>query len=178
MSDEKEAGWKWWLRFVIVPLIGSGGIIGLFLGLRQPAKAPSEPSAQMSRSASNQTEDIPQKNKPAESHRETKAHASEVKDEVEFFYFITDDDVAPRSKDAVAAGSTITVQWFVKGFDGVLTLVEKKGDVIESSNPVSNSGSWKFSLNPGIYKIYLFDKMEPDYGMNFGQFKDIVLTVQ
>ena len=37
MSDEK--GWKWWIRYVVVPLIGSGGLIALFLAyMQQPTK--------------------------------------------------------------------------------------------------------------------------------------------
>jgi hypothetical protein len=33
MSEEKEAGIKWWMRYVIVPILGGGGIIALIVAL-------------------------------------------------------------------------------------------------------------------------------------------------
>lgn len=33
MADEKETGWKWWLRYIVVPLIGSGGVIAIVVAI-------------------------------------------------------------------------------------------------------------------------------------------------
>jgi hypothetical protein len=33
----EESGYRWWIRYVIIPLIGGGGILGLWLALRSPA---------------------------------------------------------------------------------------------------------------------------------------------
>src|SRR5205085_2080970 len=32
-SDPKETGIKWWLRYVVVPLIGGGGVIAIIVAL-------------------------------------------------------------------------------------------------------------------------------------------------
>jgi hypothetical protein len=48
MSDPgKESGFKWWLRYVIVPLIGGGGLIGIFISFREhpPVSAPAAVSS-------------------------------------------------------------------------------------------------------------------------------------
>jgi len=48
MSDS-EAGWKWWIRYVIVPLLASGGVVAIFIAsLRKPSLQPSTTAPQTS----------------------------------------------------------------------------------------------------------------------------------
>src|SRR5215471_15849221 len=45
MSDP-ESGYKWWIRYVIVPLIGGGSVVALLVAyLNRPAVPPRDPSA-------------------------------------------------------------------------------------------------------------------------------------
>lgn len=36
-NGDGETGYRWWLRYVVIPLVGSGGIIALWIGLRDPS---------------------------------------------------------------------------------------------------------------------------------------------
>ena len=40
--EEKEKGWKWWIRFVLVPIVAGGGIIALFINSQFQHQNPSE----------------------------------------------------------------------------------------------------------------------------------------
>jgi hypothetical protein len=55
MADSgNESGLKWWLRYVIIPLIGSGGLISVWLSYREhpyPSHVPSNPNATTSPNA-------------------------------------------------------------------------------------------------------------------------------
>jgi hypothetical protein len=45
MPDENESGFKWWARYVIVPLVGGGGIITLVIALmNRPSVTPTTSS--------------------------------------------------------------------------------------------------------------------------------------
>src|ERR1035438_7231271 len=50
MADEE--GLRWWIRYVIVPLIGGGGIIGIIIAVMEQPKKPSDTPAAASISPS------------------------------------------------------------------------------------------------------------------------------
>jgi hypothetical protein len=44
-ETDKERGFKWWLRYVIVPIIGSGGVVAIIIALMtRPANSPTPPT--------------------------------------------------------------------------------------------------------------------------------------
>lgn len=52
-----ELGYKWWIRYVAIPLIGGGGLIGLWLALSsKPSQSPATDSTQIVSSKHEQSE--------------------------------------------------------------------------------------------------------------------------
>jgi len=84
MGDEKETGIKWWMRYVIVPLIGGAGVLGVFIAyIGKPPATPEKPSAQSQivQAQSMQPQNVPSTTSPAAEPPAGKKSAEEIKPE-------------------------------------------------------------------------------------------------
>jgi hypothetical protein len=46
-ENNNEHGWKWWLRYIVVPLIGGGGLVAVIVALISHSPLPTPPERQV-----------------------------------------------------------------------------------------------------------------------------------
>ena len=58
-KNDEEKGYKWWLRYVVIPLIGGGGVIALIVALLSQPQPPVVPTPTYATDAAISIEDFP-----------------------------------------------------------------------------------------------------------------------
>lgn len=185
MAEDKEAGWKWWLRHVIVPLIGSGGIIALFISFwEHPRIGKSEtepPVIQRQESKFEQTPTpIPAPitkpvSTPVSNGNAVSAAEDENPNHLESDLWVKVEGLGVDRSDFETNARSVTVGWDVKGNAEGFTIgnTEKDGYGGESE-PVGRSGTKTEHLRVGINRLTLFEQYD---GLMLRHLKSITITV-
>lgn len=97
MAETTESGFKWWMRYVVVPIIGGGGIIAIVIALMSPRPENVKPSGEGSGA-----------------------------ENVEFYIERGNGTATDQNYLEVPRGETVTVHWKVSNPRGVVSIIIKK----------------------------------------------------
>jgi hypothetical protein len=163
MSEAVETGIRWWLRYVVVPIIGGGGIVAIVVALIQKPREPAHPAQETSVSAAS----VPTSS-PIQSLE---------------FYATGGNSVGPQSESIEATdGQTVVFHWRVVRVSGGLMLVcDGKPPKRDNASHSLSKAEVEEAEKIDRYTIHLY-KQEvdlPNSGASSltGSDKDIVCTL-
>lgn len=152
MVDDKETGFRWWLRYVIVPLIGSGGIIAIVVAvINRPAPMPREqvkernsPTQNPAQTPSPQPTAIaaPAVVSGSPDNKQTDPRSEIGTQKLPDFYLKTRDGKVITNRGSVRDGSRATAYWDIKNPKGTLYygcaatryFVPRESDAVEAKS--------------------------------------------
>jgi hypothetical protein len=125
---DSEGGLKWWLRYVIVPVIGGGGIIAIWVSVREHPSAPAAAPQNVTSST------LPNNSKPNAEHPPNR-----FDDSVEF-YASSALEQHEEHDLKVKQGETVLLHWNVQNFLGAVYLNGQSVDGNEQGVEVARTG--------------------------------------
>jgi hypothetical protein len=99
MRDDTETGLKWWMRYVIVPIIGGGGIIAIIVALIPTRTIGDDPNKHGS---------------PKEPRKTQQEQQSPEAKDRQLFFASSKSSAHEEKQISIPAGDNVTLHWEVK----------------------------------------------------------------
>jgi len=164
MADE-EKGLKWWLRYVIVPLIGGGGIIAIVVSvLGRKAQIPTTPVPVYQQQSEKLTTASPtsaaSNDKPKQDA--STANAPDDAESVDFYYMLPGIDSHFKG-GLLDLGQHITLVWTISNPKGQLYLITRNAEGQTSREAIEPDGSKAVTSNSRYTSFSIKERSERNY---------------
>ncbi len=143
-KSDSETGWRWWLRYVIVPLIGSGGVVAIVVALIMSRGNHSGSNALQSERDQKEYSQIvnhsPTPTPTAVVQPAPDASPQKQTVEPERFYLSSDSVKSATRRVWINAGTTVVAHWNIPEAKNGLIFITKVDFRYEEAREIPNAG--------------------------------------